>query len=315
MSTVSVQPTPVVSTDVVVTNATTKATTDRKRPARLETKSKSLHTVLSKQLMAIKPRPLPPLPGAGAGTKNAAPAAVPAAVPAAATQPTPVTSEKEEKTEKVRVQESDSLLQELRSDGIDNDNDDDDDDNDNDDDDDDDLPPGIRLPHTHSLVFRRSSIDIANHVLSSSEDEDEEDIVLVLDGNHFSEETLLRMSSNMPPAVVVNEEEEEEVVVVEEKNIKEGRDKDVAMSPVVLAVVAPAVVAPAVVAPAVVARSSTFNLESLQRRPTVPGVDSSKRELYLSDSDFESLFGMNKVDWLKLPTWKRITAKKKHKLF
>jgi hypothetical protein len=36
---------------------------------------------------------------------------------------------------------------------------------------------------------------------------------------------------------------------------------------------------------------------------------------YLSDADFEPLFGMSKDKFDALPGWKKSNAKKKHKLF
>eukprot|EP00946_MAST-07B_sp_MAST-7B-sp1_P000332 g332.t1 len=58
-----------------------------------------------------------------------------------------------------------------------------------------------------------------------------------------------------------------------------------------------------------------FTLEQLQSNPLPPGVDKTKRESYLDDESFESLFGMDKASFAALPGWKRNAAKKKHKLF
>ena len=56
-------------------------------------------------------------------------------------------------------------------------------------------------------------------------------------------------------------------------------------------------------------------LEALQTKPFPDGVVAGERELYLADEVFEELFKMNQEAWLKMPKWKRNTAKKKHKLF
>mmetsp|Transcript_2181 Transcript_2181/g.3147 ORF Transcript_2181/g.3147 Transcript_2181/m.3147 type:complete len:90 (+) Transcript_2181:587-856(+) len=45
------------------------------------------------------------------------------------------------------------------------------------------------------------------------------------------------------------------------------------------------------------------------------GVDPTKRELALSEKDFEEVFGMNMEAFNQLATWKRNNAKKKHGLF
>eukprot|EP00946_MAST-07B_sp_MAST-7B-sp1_P003696 g3696.t1 len=58
-----------------------------------------------------------------------------------------------------------------------------------------------------------------------------------------------------------------------------------------------------------------YTLEQLQSTPLPPGVDKTKRESYLDDQSFESLFGMDKASFAALPGWKRNAAKKKHKLF
>ncbi|CAM9843127.1 unnamed protein product [Chrysoparadoxa australica] len=47
----------------------------------------------------------------------------------------------------------------------------------------------------------------------------------------------------------------------------------------------------------------------------VQGVDPSNREMYLRDDEFTKLFGMDKSAFSALPQWKRVAAKKKHKLF
>jgi villin 1/advillin len=60
--------------------------------------------------------------------------------------------------------------------------------------------------------------------------------------------------------------------------------------------------------------AQSFTLAELQG-PAPPGVDPARKEIYLSDADFQSLFGMDKDAWEKLPKWKREGAKKKNKLF
>jgi len=62
--------------------------------------------------------------------------------------------------------------------------------------------------------------------------------------------------------------------------------------------------------------SHTFPIEKLVNGVTLPDkVEASKRELYLSDSEFEKLFKVKKDAWLSQPAWKRDQAKKTHKLF
>ena len=58
-----------------------------------------------------------------------------------------------------------------------------------------------------------------------------------------------------------------------------------------------------------------YSLEQLQTAPFPPGIDNTKRETYLEDEVFQSLFGMDKETFSALPGWKRTAAKKKHKLF
>ncbi|CAM9268509.1 unnamed protein product [Phaeothamnion confervicola] len=47
----------------------------------------------------------------------------------------------------------------------------------------------------------------------------------------------------------------------------------------------------------------------------IPGVDSARRELYLSDPEFKEVFGMSKADFEALPKWKQQAAKKVKDLF
>ena len=62
------------------------------------------------------------------------------------------------------------------------------------------------------------------------------------------------------------------------------------------------------------AAATSFSLEELQS--SIPdGVDAANKEMYLSDADFEELFGMSKDEWGKVPKWKRTNKKKTLKLF
>lgn len=45
------------------------------------------------------------------------------------------------------------------------------------------------------------------------------------------------------------------------------------------------------------------------------GVDTSRKEMYLPDEDFEALFGMDKEKFLALPQWRQKNLKKTHNLF
>lgn len=59
--------------------------------------------------------------------------------------------------------------------------------------------------------------------------------------------------------------------------------------------------------------TQTFTLAELQAKPD--SVDMSKREEYLSDSDFQAAFGMDKDSFRKLPKWKAQNLKKGVGLF
>ena len=61
--------------------------------------------------------------------------------------------------------------------------------------------------------------------------------------------------------------------------------------------------------PMVAAASGGFSLSDLQSG-CPEGVDPANKEKFLSDADFQSVFGMDKAAWDKFPKWKR-TAKKK----
>ena len=54
---------------------------------------------------------------------------------------------------------------------------------------------------------------------------------------------------------------------------------------------------------------------TLQHAPFPDGVEAHKREMYLSDADFEEAFGMTKGEWAKMPSWKKSNMKKKLSLF
>ncbi|PIO34116.1 hypothetical protein AB205_0130010, partial [Aquarana catesbeiana] len=45
------------------------------------------------------------------------------------------------------------------------------------------------------------------------------------------------------------------------------------------------------------------------------GVDPTKKEMYLTDSDFVNIFGMPKAQFSQLPKWKQQNIKKQHGLF
>ena len=58
-----------------------------------------------------------------------------------------------------------------------------------------------------------------------------------------------------------------------------------------------------------------YELSLLQHPPFPDGVEAHKREMYLSDADFEEAFGMTKGEWEKTPSWKKSNMKKKLSLF
>jgi len=63
-------------------------------------------------------------------------------------------------------------------------------------------------------------------------------------------------------------------------------------------------------------KTTNFPIEKLLNGVTLPErVEAGKRELYLSDSEFEKLFKVKKDAWLAQPAWKRDQEKKKNKLF
>jgi len=47
----------------------------------------------------------------------------------------------------------------------------------------------------------------------------------------------------------------------------------------------------------------------------VRGIDSKRRETYLSDSEFQTVFGVTKEEFYQQPRWKQDQQKKKADLF
>jgi len=84
--------------------------------------------------------------------------------------------------------------------------------------------------------------------------------------------------------------------------------------PSVAAAAAPAAPAPAPAAPSA---AGDMTLADLQNSEVwhAKGVDPANRETYLADAEFQSLFGVSKADFAKLPKWKKDGEKKKHNLF
>ncbi|MBA0552287.1 hypothetical protein Golob_023113, partial [Gossypium lobatum] len=62
---------------------------------------------------------------------------------------------------------------------------------------------------------------------------------------------------------------------------------------------------------------STFSYEQLKAKSENPvtGIDFKRREAYLSDEEFQAVFGMEKEAFYKLPKWKQDMLKKKVDLF
>jgi len=60
--------------------------------------------------------------------------------------------------------------------------------------------------------------------------------------------------------------------------------------------------------------SKTFSYEELKGK-VVAGIDPSKKELYLSDAEFQKVFATSKAEFAKQPAWKQTDAKKKAGLF
>jgi len=62
--------------------------------------------------------------------------------------------------------------------------------------------------------------------------------------------------------------------------------------------------------------SKTFSVEELKNRDELPSwVDKTKLEAYLSEEDFDKLFGMSRHAYETLPNWKKPDVKKKTGLF
>lgn len=59
--------------------------------------------------------------------------------------------------------------------------------------------------------------------------------------------------------------------------------------------------------------SNKFNLDELKSK--LPGVNPTKKELYLKDSEFEVVFKMDPNSFSSLPKWKQMNAKKQAGLF
>jgi hypothetical protein len=51
------------------------------------------------------------------------------------------------------------------------------------------------------------------------------------------------------------------------------------------------------------------------KRKAPKGVDVNRLEFYLTDAEFEKVFGMNKAAYEAMPKWKAISAKKAAELF
>ncbi|XP_061363942.1 villin-3-like [Gastrolobium bilobum] len=61
----------------------------------------------------------------------------------------------------------------------------------------------------------------------------------------------------------------------------------------------------------------TFSYDQLKTKSgkNVSGIDPKRREAYLSDEEFKTVFGMAKEAFYKLPRWKQDMLKKKFELF
>jgi len=57
-----------------------------------------------------------------------------------------------------------------------------------------------------------------------------------------------------------------------------------------------------------------YSAEDL-RNQTIPGLDYTQRETYLSPTEFHSIFGMSRPEFVQLPQWKRTNMKRKQQLF
>jgi hypothetical protein len=62
---------------------------------------------------------------------------------------------------------------------------------------------------------------------------------------------------------------------------------------------------------------TTFSYDRLISKSTNPvrGIDYKRRETYLSDSEFQTVFGITKEEFYQQPGWKQELQKRKHDLF
>jgi len=58
-----------------------------------------------------------------------------------------------------------------------------------------------------------------------------------------------------------------------------------------------------------------YSLEELTEAELPEGLDLQRKEAYLTDEDFEELFGMDKDAFTNIPKWRQDVLRKKHKLF
>merc|ERR1719201_1928854 len=64
------------------------------------------------------------------------------------------------------------------------------------------------------------------------------------------------------------------------------------------------------------AGSITVSLADILAKRNIPeGFDVTKKELYLSDAEFQATFNMSKEAYKNMPKWKQNREKKKHNLF
>ncbi|KAI9002790.1 hypothetical protein BC832DRAFT_108025 [Gaertneriomyces semiglobifer] len=61
-------------------------------------------------------------------------------------------------------------------------------------------------------------------------------------------------------------------------------------------------------------KTSTYDIETLKTRPP-EGVDVTKLEKYLNDADFTTVFGMQRPEFERMPSWQRTDLKKKVGMF
>jgi villin 1/advillin len=68
-------------------------------------------------------------------------------------------------------------------------------------------------------------------------------------------------------------------------------------------------------AAAVYSSGAKYSAEALKKKEVPEGVDSSRKEDYLEDKEFEAIFKMKRDEFAKLPAWKKDNAKKSAGLF